>query len=316
MKVYSRVKNSLFKFNFYKFMLSLLRFILLTGIFYIILLPILTKVSSSLMTIEDVLDKTVMWIPRNITFENYRIVWDHMNYPRSFTNSLLLTVVVSIFQLASCTLVGYGFGRFDFKFKNLLFSLVILTLIVPPQVIMIPLYMNFRNFNLFGLLNNPINLLGSYWPFILTALTATGLRNGLYIFILRQFFKGMPHNLEEAAYVDGAGLYQAFFKIMLVGAKPVLVIVFLFSFVWQWNDDIFLTLYLPQGADYLPMALRNIDHVILESMVGYFSSEMAGQYGSIFRNTAALLFISPLLILYAFMQRYFVESIQRTGIVG
>jgi len=296
-------------------LISILRAILIIAISYVILLPILTKISSSFMTKDDLVDKTVYWIPRNPTLYNYKIVWQFMNYPKSLLNSVLLTTVVSIIQLLSCAMVAYGFARFDFKGKNLIFGLVIFTLIVPPQTIMIPLYLNFRNFNFFGLMSKSINLLGTYWPFILPAITANGLRNGLYIYILRQFFKSMPRDLEEAAYIDGAGLFETFYRIMLPGAVPALVTVFLFSFVWQWNDDVFLTLYLSGNADFLPQAIQNIGYVILHSLEGEFSAKWLDQYASLFQNTAALLFIAPLLILYGFMQRYFVESIERTGLV-
>ncbi len=304
------------KIDWRKKIFGLFRLVLIIGIAYVILLPLFTKISSSFMTREDLIDKTVLWIPRNITLYNYQIVWKFMDYPITLLNSITLTTVVSILQLISCTLAGYGFARFNFKGNKLLFGLVIFTLVVPPQIIMIPLYLNFRGFNFFGLLSNSINLLGSYWPFILTAITCTGLRNGLYIYILRQFFKGMPRNLEEAAYVDGAGLFRTFYKIMLPGAVPAMVIVFLFSFVWQWNDDIFTTLYLSKNAQFLPQVLQNIAYVILTDLEGEYPAEMAYQYGSLFSNTGTLLFIAPLLILYAFMQKYFIESIQRTGLVG
>lgn len=304
------------KINWSGSIMATLRLILIIGISFVILLPIFIKISSSFMTRTDLIDKTVQWVPRQLTLYNYRIVWQFMEYPRTLLNSIILTTLVSITQLASCTAIAYGFARFSFKGKNLFFGLVILTLVVPPQIIMIPLYLNFRNFSFFGLLNNPINLLGSYWPFILTAITGTGLRNGLYIFILRQFFKGMPKSLEEAAYVDGAGLFKTFYRVMLPGAVPALVIVFLFSFVWQWNDDIFLTLYLSKSAQFLPQTLQDIAHVILNNLEGDIPAEMAAQYGSLFQNAGTVLFIAPLLLLYAFMQKYFIESIQRTGLVG
>ena len=126
---------------------------------------------------------------------------------------------------------------------------MLLTLIVPPQMIMIPLYLSFRYFDPLGLLpGNGINLLNSYWPFALTSATAMGMRNGLFIYIMRQYFRGMPAELEEAAYVDGAGALRTFFQVMLPSAVPVMVIVFLFSFVWQWNDDFYSTLFMAREA--------------------------------------------------------------------
>lgn len=294
---------------------SVLRAIVIIGICYLILMPLLTKISSALMMERDLYDQTVKWIPRNPTFENFKLVWEYMKYPEAFKNSMFLALAVSVLQLISCTLVGYGFARFKFRGSKILFGLVVFTLIVPPHMIMIPLYLNFRYFDLFGLLpNGGLNLLGSYWPFILMATTATGMRNGIFVYILRQFFRGMPRDLEEAAYVDGAGPLMTFYRIMLPGAMPAMVIVFLFGFVWQWNDY-FLTNIFLGGQTLLPLTLDGL----LFNASGYMTGAnnmLTGQYASLINNTGMLMFMAPLLILYAFMQRYFIESIERTGLVG
>lgn len=136
--------NVLVREKIKKWLISIIRAVLLIGISYIILLPLITKFSNSFMSVRDLYDQTVKWIPRNITTEHYRLVWKHMKYPVTFFNTFLLTTVVSLLQLFSCTVIGYGLARFDFRGKNLIFALVILTLIVPPQMILIPLYLNFR----------------------------------------------------------------------------------------------------------------------------------------------------------------------------
>lgn len=289
---------------------SIIRAVLILGISYVILFPIVSKLSSSLMAEQDLYDKTVKWIPRNLTFDNYVLVWQHMKYIEAFFNSLALALIVSILQLVSCTMIGYGLARFKFAGKRLLTAIVVFMLVVPPQVVTIPLYLNFRFFNLFGLLGRGLNLLDSYWPFILMSITGTGLRNGLFIYIMHQFFRGMPRELEEAAYVDGASQLRTFYSVMLPGAVPALVVVLLFSFVWQWNDEYLTSLF-----------LRN--RVLLASQLsGLVSSvtkgqmNLTGQYLSLLNNTGCLLFIWPVLLLYAGMQRYFIESVQRTGLVG
>ncbi|MFP4015566.1 MAG: carbohydrate ABC transporter permease [Halanaerobiales bacterium] len=292
---------------------SILRAVFIIGVSYIILQPLLQKLATSLMTEMDLFDQTVQWIPRNLTLENYRVAWKHMNYPTAFLNTFILTFAVSFLQLLSCTLVAYGIGRFKFKGSGIIFALVLFTLVVPPQMIMVPLSLNFRYFDLFGLLpGDGVNLLNSYWPFVLTSITAVGLRNGLFIYILRQFFRGMPKDLEEAAYLDGAGIFRTFYKIMLPGAVPGLVVIFLFAFVWQWNDYFFNTLFLSGQGNFLIQALQG---VALKALEGNHN-QLVGQYASLIRHTGMILYIAPLLILYAFMQKYFIESIQRTGIVG
>ena len=153
-------------------------------------------------------------------------------------------------------MVGYGLARFRFPGSGLIFAMAIFTLIVPPQLVVVPMYLNFRFFNLAGLLGeNTFNLIGTYWPFILMSLTATGFRNGLYIFIMRQFFRGLPRELEEAAYIDGAGMFRTFFRVMLPGSVPGLIVAFLFSFVWQWNDYLYVTT-LMANQTFLPQALE------------------------------------------------------------
>lgn len=303
------------------FLGSTLRVLLLIGISYVIIQPMLNRLSTSLMHVEELYDQSVKWIPRSPTLNHFIQVWIHMDYPRTFLNSLSLTIIVSLLQLASCTLIGYGLARFKFAGSGLLLGLVIFTLVVPPQMIRIPLYLNFRFFSLFGLFKeNPWNLVGTFWPFILTSLTGSGFRNGLYIYIMRQFFRGMPRELEEAAYVDGGGLLTTFFKVMLPGSAPGLIVVFLFSFVWQWNDYFYTTLFM-SGKNFLPQSLEVVALRVAETardidQLAATSGLIDNQFHSVVNNAGMILVIAPLLILYLFMQRYFVESIERTGIIG
>ncbi|MFW5998583.1 MAG: carbohydrate ABC transporter permease [Bacillota bacterium] len=295
---------------------SLLRGFLIIGISFIIIYPLIIKISTSFMNEADIYDLAVRWISRSPDFYNYRAAFIALDFSRALINSLLLCIIVGFLQLVSCTLVGYGLGRFKFKGDSILFGLVILTLIVPPQIVMVPLFLNFRFFDLFGLLQQQINLLGSYWPFVFTAITATGFNNGLFIYIMRQFFKGMPKELEEAAYVDGAGPFRTFFKVMLPGALPAMVIVFLFSFVWQWNDIFYTSMFL-RGESFLSINLVNIEGRYRALHTSWFGGlEPTIQYTSLIANAGMVMFILPLIILYISMQKYFIESVQRTGIVG
>lgn len=289
---------------------SLFRAGLLIGISYVILFPIMAKISASFMSLKDLYDPAVLWIPRRFTLDNYRIVAKAMYFEEALVNSLQLTVMVSVLQLVSCTLIGYGFARFPFKGRNILFTFVILTLIVPPQMMMIPLYLTFRYFDLFGLLSKPINLMGTYWPFVLLTITGTGSKNGLFIYIMRQYFRGMPVELENAAAVDGANAFRTFAQVMLPGAIPVLVVVFIFSFVWQWNDYFYTSMFLSTKR-FLPLTLEG-----LKDTLGLTGGDDGGLILTVYRNTGSLIFLAPLLILYAFMQRYFIESVDRTGLVG
>lgn len=301
---------------------SLVRGVIIMGICFLIIYPTLVKMSVSIMSQGDLFDQTVRYVPKNFTLDNFRTAWRHLNYPVALLNSFQLSSFTSIMQLISCTLIGYGFARFKFKGRNLLFAMVLVTLIVPPQTIMIPLFLHFRFFDIFGIIeavtgNRGVNLLDSYWPFILMSLTGMGLRNGLYIYIIRQFFRGMPKELEEAAYVDGAGLLRTFYTIMLPSALPAMLTVFLFSFVWQWNDTFYSNLFL-QSLRVLPTALSGLADSIGQAY--YWETGIRAQISpavrSMYNNTGSLMVVVPLIIIYGIAQRHFVESIERSGIVG
>lgn len=301
---------------------SIVRGVIIFGICFLILYPTLVKLSVSFMPDKDIYDVTVRYVPKNPTLENYKTVIKSMRYPTAFWNTLKLSALTSIMQLISCTLIGYGFARFKFRGRNVLFALVILTMIVPPQTLMVPLFMHFRFFDIFGIISaitggRGINLLESYWPFILMSLTGMGLKNGLYIYIMRQFFRNMPKELEEAAYVDGAGMLRTFVQIMLPSAVPAMVTVFLFSFVWQWTDTFYSNLFLVR-TDVLAKTAANVSNQIMKDLSAEVGVDIyiAPAISSMYSNTASLLVILPLLVLYLFAQKRFVESIERTGIVG
>jgi multiple sugar transport system permease protein len=301
---------------------SVVRGVIIAGICFLILYPTLVKLSVSFMPDIDIYDVTVRYVPRNPTLENYKTVIKSMRYPSAFWNTLKLATLTSVMQLISCTLIGYGFARFKFRGRNILFALVILTMIVPPQTLMVPLFMHFRFFDIFGIISavtggRGINLLESYWPFILMSLTGMGLKNGLYIYIMRQFFRNMPKELEEAAYVDGAGMLRTFVQIMLPSAVPAMVTVFLFSFVWQWTDTFYSNLFL-MNTPVLAKTAANVSNQIAKDMVQVVGTEiyLAPAISSMYSNTASLLVILPLIVLYLFAQKRFVESIERSGIVG
>ncbi len=299
---------------------ALFRTVLLIGISFVIVVPLLNRMSSALMSIEDVYDQSVRWIPRNPTLGNFKLMWEHMNYVQAFGRSFFLAFMTSALHLVSSTMVGYGLARFKFRGNGLIFACAILTLLVPPQLIMIPMYLNFRFFDLLGALKQPINLMGTYWPFILMGITANGFRCGLYIFINRQFFRGLPKELEEAAYIDGAGIFKTFWTIMIPSAIPSLVTTFLFSFVWQWNDYLYVTTFMA-GHSFLPLELEAAQpriHRAISAADQFAASSgfLDNHFYSLINNAGMILIIAPLLIMYLFLQRYFVESVERTGIVG
>lgn len=305
--------------NWKKWLWSFVRIMLIAGLSFVILYPIFQKISTAIKDKSDLYSPVVVMIPENYTLDNFRHAISIMDYWKTLLNTLGLAGMTTILTAASCALAGYAFARLKFKGSNILFAGVILTILVPPTTILIPMYLNLKDFTLFGLIplirGGPVNLLNSYWPFILTSLTANSLKAGLYIFIFRQFFRGIPKEVEEAAYIDGAGVGKTFTGIMLPNAVPSIVTVCLFSFVWQWNDSFFTTTYLT-SSKVMATQLSSLPFNLARVLGAGDITESDPFYLSMVQDTGILLAILPLIILYLFVQRYFVESIERTGIVG
>ena len=215
---------------------SLVRAVILIETSFVLLYPLLYAVSVAFRPPAQLNDPVVIWIPKSLTLDNIRQVWDFIEFPKLLGNTVLIDLFSTLFQTLSCCVVGYGFARFAFKGKGLLFAVVILTIVIPPQAVTIS---NFMQFKQMGILDTPL-------AFYLPALTANGIRSGLFIFIFRQFFRGMPVEIEDAAYVDGCGPVRTFLRIMLPNALSPVLIVFLFSLVWYWNDTFFSGMYLDQ----------------------------------------------------------------------
>ena len=159
-----------------------------------------------------------------------------------------------------------------------------------------------------------INLKDSFWPMIILSVTGLAFKNGLYIFMLRQFFRGIPDSLEESAYIDGSGDFRTFIQIILPMSVPMLITVFLFSFCWQWTDQFYVGMFFDQ--DNVPMLSKlylNIPNAI-ESLE--YEYEGQALYVPAIRNTCGIMVILPLVVLYAFLQRYLVEGIERSGLTA
>jgi len=297
---------------------SFIRLTLIAGLSFVILYPILQKISTAIKDKADLYSPVVVWIPENFTMSNFLDAIRIMDYWETLFNTFALSATTTILTAASCALAGYGFARLKFKGSQLLFACVILTILVPPTTILIPIYLNLKDFTLMGLIplitGKSVNLLNSYWPFILTSLTANSLKAGLYIFIFRQFFRGIPKEVEEAAYIDGAGVGTTFTRIMMPNAIPAIITTTLFSFVWQWNDSFYTTTYLT-SSKVMSTQLSSLPYN-LSIMLGGDPSKEDPFYLSMVQDTGILLAILPLIVIYLFVQRYFVESIERTGIVG
>lgn len=295
---------------------KIFRLILLLGLGFIILNPIIFKFSTSIKSVTDLYDPTVFLVPKEPTAEYLLKIIDFSDYIPTFITTTLFTVVSVILQLSSCLLVAYGIARFKFPGRNIIFVLVMITLIIPSQTVLLPLYLQFRNFSVSTLFSmaatgRGIPLLNTYWPFMIMSVSALGLKNGLIIFILRQYFRNLPVVLEEAAYIDGCGVLKTFIRIMLPSSVPILVTSGLFLTVWIWNDNYYPAFF---GSDLGIFAVKfsNIGTRIVVSLGDQYNTFLAG----IYNNAAVFIHIIPVLIIYIVGQKYYIQGIERSGIVG
>ena len=288
-------------------------YVLLTCLAYVIVYPLFGRLMYSFMTEADLNDASVHLFTKHFTFDNYKQAAVYLEYGTSILKSLLNLAIYSILQITAVTLTSYGLARFNFPGRNLLFGVSIITLIIPPQILSIPLYFQFRSFDFFGILPVGIPMLNTRWPLALLCATGLGLNSGLLIFLLRQFFSGFPKELEEAAAIDGAGSLRTFVSVALPNARTMMVTAFLFSFVWQWTDDFYLSVFEPTQS-YLQVIVTRVYDMVKAGTAGTGAIDVVGQ--SLINNAALLLFIAPLLVVFLFGQRYFIESVERSGIVG
>lgn len=293
------------------------RFLILFGLGFVILTPLMFMLSYGFRSNTDMNDPTIIWIPRHLTLRIMKQTIDAMgllNAPTNRGNPLLNTLVInlgcSLCQVATCAITGYGFARFQFKGRNLLFAIVILMILVPTQIISIPLYMSFKNF-LFG----TINLIDHYAVMYLPALTANGIRSGLMIFIFRQFFRGLPKELEDAAYLDGCGPLGTFVKVMIPNASSSFLTVFLFSIVWYWND-FYVSSSFFTNTKTIALVLKNLSTTLNIAIFNNANAQVSAREKIVWLEAGCLISITPMLILYACLQKHFTEGIERSGLVG
>lgn len=287
-----------------------IHYVTISSLSFVFLYPMLYMVSQSFMTGQDVADALVQWIPKSLNFENFAFAFKTLNYMRHFANSAIVSLGGAVFQLIGCAIAGYGFARYRFPGYALLMIMLLFTFLVPPQSIVVPLFLLFSD----------LKMTNTYLPMLVPNLFGHGLRGALFVLVYMQFFRGLPHQMEEAAKIDGAGPLRTFVSIMMPMAKPAVLVVFLFSIVWHWNDSFFPNLYLNKGDSYtLNQKLGTM--VVTKEKDDTGISDPGDAIGQLPTNheklmAGSFLAILPILLLYLFTQRYFVESVERTGIAG
>ncbi len=302
-------------------LVSVFRYALLISVSYVVLYPLIYMISNSIKGFVDWSDPNVFWIPKHFTGIWYEWALNALNFFTSLKNTVLFEMIAALLEILSCSFVAYGLARFKFRGKKFLMFMLILTILIPDQMIIVPKMINFSNLDILGifsLINDVtgagirINILNTGFVFYLPSLFAVGLRSGIIIYIYIQFYKGLPRELEEAAWIDGAGLFKTYTKIALPSSGVVITTVSIFSIIWHWNDYYLAIMYM-NDAEVMPLAVRLSN---VKDLMTILYNVWDGPKLIATQCACSVLFIAPMLIMYIFLQRKFVKSIDRVGITG
>ena len=306
-----------------KWTVSILRAVFLIAFSYILIYPVFFMISNSIKTQTDVITPSVKWLSRSPTLYGFKYAFEAMRYPKSLFNTLFFEISSASIEVLTCAVYAYGMARFEMRFKKVMMFFLVLIILVPDIILVIPRLINFRYMDFLGILGminkftgvdlRP-NLTDTAFVFWLPSLFGVGLKAGFFMFIYIQFFKGLPVELEEAAWIDGAGPITTFIKIIIPSSGVVILTVFIFSFVWHWNDWLLATMYTNNNRTLATM-IYDINQVIIQwrnASGNAIDSELG--YG--IPLAAGLMFLAPPTVLYLFLQRKFIQSIDRIGIVG
>ena len=301
---------------------SVARLVILLSLGFVILYPLLYMFVTSLCSRNSFINSVHVWLPENIDpVTNYKMALKVLNYKEGLLSSLFLEILSALIEVVTCAVAAYGFSRFNFPGKKIFTAMLFLTILIPDTMIIIPRVCNYSKLDFIGILAlfNKLtgidirpSILNTALSFYLPSLFAAGLKSGILIFIYIQFFKNLPSELEEAAWMDGAGPVRTFIKIALPSSGVVILTVTVFSMIWHWNDYFLASMYLTKGyplavwLKMMPKTLPTLGYSLVPSQPETAGILMAG----------CLMFVAPMLLLYCIVQRWFIESIDRVGITG
>ncbi len=288
------------------FLSKALTYGVLVGMGFVYLYPVLYMVSLSLMNSADLVDSTVVWIPRSISLDGFTKAINALGFWDGLKVSVFLSFSASLFQTISLACSGYGLARFDLPLKKLWFALIVLVFLIPSSVTLIPRYMLFNGYK----------MVGTIWPTLITALGGQGVKSSLFLLVFYQFFSSYPKALDEAAMIDGAGSLRVFIRVAIPMAIPAITVTFLFSFIWFWNETMQLSLLSGASARTLPIRLAAFVDSFNKLYPSNDNTSVGGALNEAIRLAGTLLSILPLMIIYLLLQKTFVQSVERTGIAG
>ena len=273
---------------------KILYYCIVTLIGYVMIYPLLWMIMSSFKETNTIFVTASSLIPHPFTLDNYATGWKgfaKIRFGTFFLNSAYIAIIATIGTVASSSLVAFGLSRCRFRGKKLLFGAVLLTMMVPSQVLMVPQYIWYQK----------LGWVGSYFPLIVPYCFAI---QGFFVYMIYNFVDGVPKELDEAAKIDGCSYYTIYVKIALPLMVPALVTSGIFSFIWRWDDFVSALLYVNQAAKY-PVCL---------ALKLFTDPASTSDFGAMFAMSA--LSILPILILFMFSQKYLVDGIATSGLKG
>lgn len=289
----------------YGLVFQLILYSLLIAIGFVYLYPLLFMLVTSLKSPSDLLNPMVQWIPTQFYIGNYQKAYRVLDYSQTLLSSIIISLFPSLLQTAVCSLIGYGLARYRFWGKRIIFVLILATFVIPAQNTVIPQMLTYRD----------LGLLGNIQAILLPAVMGQGYKSAIFILIFYQTFLSLPKALEEAARLDGASDYVIFTQIALPSALPSYIISIVFSTVWYWNETYLTVIFLEGGVQSLPMQLAKFVQAY-ENLYPPGTVNIFDRLNEAVKLSGTFLNILPLLLLYFVLQKWFVESIERTGVTG
>lgn len=298
---------------------SIARYVFLLSVGYVILYPMFSMLSVSLKTEAAFMDATAFWLPSQTTLDNFSRAFTVLKYKDSIISTLLIEVVSAMLEVVACGVVAYGFARFEFRGKKIFEFILLAQILIPMQVYIVSILTTYVKFDIFGILGAFYKATGidlrfkiynTYFTMYLPSILAVGIKAGIMIYIYKQFFKGFPKELEEAASVDGAGPIKTFVKIMIPSSGVVILTVSIFSLIWHWNDFQIAMMYFDRNH---PLAVMLAD---IENLLSINNQWTSWVIKDAVKMASCVVFILPVLIVYLLVQNKFIRSIDKVGITG
>jgi multiple sugar transport system permease protein len=285
---------------------------LLISVSYVFVYPLLKMISMTFMDKADIIDPEVLWVPTKIALSNIKVAFFVLDYPKTLFSTFWFSALLAGLQTFVASMAGFALARYKFKFKQMWFVFILVAFIVPLPIIIIPRIMMFVAFQE----ATAVQMIGTIKPQVIMTMFGQGVNSTIAILIFYNFFKMIPYSLDEAAQVDGASAIKVFYHIIIKMSIAAITIVFLFSFVWVWNETYLASTFARSGINLMSIRLGGF-----ESEFSRLGSQIPGQAGEARINEAynmagTFLSMLPLLILYLIAQRQFIQGIENTGIKG